>query len=425
MVPHMTHASTHASTPAPSRRATTAAAPFDCVSACPLYESTINQYFTDVAAASATGVSGIAATDNVYSVATQYTDANNAPIQYNETFGGSYADGNPFPTTGACHDGVNKYCVTNKQLTAQIQKVITANHLPRFSTTTLYFIFTPARVGVCFSSGSPGKNNPCTTNAFCAYHDASVNGFVYAVEPDAQAIPGDVKNPHPCDPGQAPAGNSADATLNTISHEQIESITDPFNTGWISGDTADNNPEIGDLCAYDFGTPLGGTPGTEYNQTINGHSYYLQLEYSNAAANGAGGCVPYLGGPVTAADPQNGVGPLVFGGGEVMTTNTVYAIYWVPAAPVSVKPPTITGIPKAGKLLKSMPGSWQNSPTYTYRWLRCSSAGTSCKGISLATHSSYSVAKADVGHKLELRVTGTNMMGAVNATSAPTAIVAK
>jgi hypothetical protein len=401
LVPHSAHASRFS----PARR-TAKTAGFNCVSACSAYESTINQYFTDVAAASVAG-----ATDNVYSVATQYSG-----IQYSETFGGSYVDGNPFPTKGACLDGYDKYCVTNAQLQTEIGRVIAKNHWPTLSQSTLYVIFTPANTGACIYGGVADDSNPCTTNVFCAYHSVSGKGFIYAVEPDAAAVVGGG-----CDTGQAPVGNGADATLNTISHEQNEAITDPFGDAWYSDDA--HEPENGDLCAYDFGAPLGTTlAGQYYNQVINSHDYFLQLEYSNQD----GGCVPYLGGPTSPADTRNGVGPLVDHGGHgVMTTNTVYAIYWVPAAPANSKLPTISGRAKVGKKLKAGHGTWSNQPKFTYRWLRCSSAGTSCKGITKATGSSYTVVDADTGHRIEVRLTGTNMVGHASATSAPTAVVKK
>jgi hypothetical protein len=402
---HVAHVA-HARRVSTARR-TRKVAPLNCVFACPAYESTINQYFTDVAAANG-------ALDNVYSVATQYSS-----IQSSETFAGAYVDGNPYPTgTHNCHDGIDTYCVTDQQLMTEIGKVIKTNGWPTSaqSQTALYFIFLPANVGVCGDAGSPSGLNPCTTNVFCAYH-ASASTFLYAVEPDAAAVSGGA-----CDPLQHPAGNGADATINTVSHEQIEAMTDPTGTGWISN--SGDNPEIGDLCAYDFGTPLG-TAGTEYNQVINGHNYFLQLEYSNAANSNAGGCVPYLGGPVTPANPRNGSGPLVYQGGSVMTTNTVYAIYWIAATPVNSKVPTISGTPKVGRRLAASPGTWANLPKFTYKWLRCSPAGTSCKGISMATSRTHVLVAADARHKIEVQVTGSNTMGNAIATSAPTAAVTK
>ncbi len=397
---------------APTR--TSRATGFSCLAACSSYESTINQYFTDVA-----HDNGL--TTNVYSAATQYSS-----IQYNETFAGSYVDGNPYPTSNACQDNFDPYCVTDTQLQTEIGKMIAARHWPTHSPTALYFIFTPAKVGVCETAGVAGVNNACTTNVFCAYHSAT-SSFTYAVEPDAAAV-----SDGACSTGSRPRGGAADDTISTISHEQNEAITDPLGDGWWSEDpeSYQGTPnyffgsENGDLCAYNFGAPLGTTPGGQpYNQVINGHDYFLQQEFSDAD----GGCVQHLGGTPTVFASSNpfyeGVGPLVYHTGPVMTTNTVYAIYWVPAPPVNTKPPTITGIPKVGKKLTASRGTWSNLPKFKYQWLRCSSTGTLCKSIPMATLATRILVTADKGHRLEVRVTATNMAGSATKISAPTAVI--
>jgi hypothetical protein len=409
---------THASRLSATAR-TTKSAGFTCISACSKYESTINQFFSDVAAASLAG-----AADNVYSVATQYPNILNST-----TFGGSFVDGTPYPTTTTCHDGFDKYCVTDTQLQAEIGKVVAGHHWPRRSQAAMYFIFTPAHVGICIKKGR-AAGNACTTNYFCAYHSYSSTGsFIYAVEPDAAAVADNA-----CDSGAAPAGNHADDTLSSISHEQMEAITDPLGdlSGWTSDDpeTYEGIPnffkgsEIGDLCAYNYGTPLGATPGGQpYNQVINGHDYFLQQEYSNADA----GCVQYLGGTPTNFPPTDsryeGVGPLVYHDGPVMTTNQVYAIYWVPARPANKTLPTISGSAKTGKMLKASHGTWSNLPKFAYRWLRCSPAGRSCKGI--AKGSSYVLTADDAHHKIEVQVTATNAIGHASATSPRTRTVTR
>lgn len=409
----------HANHLAPTR-VTKKSPGFDCISSCTDYMSTIDQYFTDVATASVA-----AATDNVYSVMTQYSGILNST-----TFGGSYVDGSPYPTK-LCRDAFDTYCLTDAQLATEIGKVIAANGWPTHTTTDLYFIFTPANVGICQHSGSASTGTPCTTNAFCAYHGSLGDAFIYVVEPDDAAV-----SQGGCDTGQSPAGNAADSTISTISHEHIEAVTDPYADGWWSEDPepSPNNPsgpsgpagpfygsEIADLCAWNFGDPLGTTLGGEsYNQVINGHNYFLQTEYSNADA----GCVQYAGGDVTSFDPSSplypGVGPLVYHRGAVMTSTTIRAIYWIPAGPANSHLPTIAGSAKVGKKLRALHGAWSNSPTFAYRWLRCSAAGTSCKGIKKATDSAYTVAPGDAGHGLEVRVTATNPGGSANATSAPT-----
>ena len=81
--------------------------------------------------------------------------------------------------------------------------------------------------------------------------------------------------------GQSPNANDADATINIVSHEQSEAITDPDASAWLS--KAGN--EVGDLCAWQYGRPLGGPGGAEYNQVIAGDHYWLQGEWSNASSS--------------------------------------------------------------------------------------------------------------------------------------------
>ena len=154
--------------------------------------------------------------------------------------------------------------------------------------------------------------------------------------------------------------------------------------------------EIGDLCAWNFGAPLGTTLGGEpYNQVINGHDYYLQQEWSNAD----GGCVQYARRHRHELQPDDpfyaGTGPLVHHGGPVMTTNTVYAIYWVPAAPANTARRRSPAPRRSAGRSRRSHGVWSNSPELTYRWLRCSAAGTSCHGIKKATDRTYKPVHAD------------------------------
>jgi len=95
------------------------------------------------------------------------------------------------------------------------------------------------------------------------------------------------------------------------------------------------------------------------------------------------------------------------------------------AAPVNQSPPTISGSAVLGQTLTATSGSWTNSPTtYEYQWRRCNADGTSgCSSISGATGSSYTVADADVGKTLKVRVNASNGDGGGEATSAPTAVV--
>ena len=365
----------------------------------PSYETLINRYFADVAHDSG-------GTGNVYSVATQYFDnPGGIHIQYQSTVGGSYIDTDPLPVNG-CTDNVDTYCLTDQQLQQELQAVLAAKGW-QGGLDHIFFLMTPNGVGSCFN----GLGGQCSTDDFCAYHsaftDSNGDDVIYANEPyegpDPQMGCADATQGFPNDV-------DADTTVNTISHEHNESITDPLGTGWLSNDGSGD--ENGDLCAFGFGTALGGTEGVNaYNQVINGHHYDLQQEYSNLV----NGCVQRPGGVVSA--PTFGSGPLVYRGGPVMHTNTTYAIYWLPTARNTTLP-AVTGTAAVNKTLTTTPGSWAGGATAeSDQWQRCSSTGKSCADISGATATTYKLTTADRGHVLRSTVRATN----VNGLSAPTA----
>jgi hypothetical protein len=375
------------------------------------YETLINRYFTDVAAASVAH-----AVDNVYSTDTQYfSNPGHVNIQYDSTFGGSFVSHDQLPANG-CDDGVDAFCLTDQQLQAEIQNVLTTKGW-HGTPTNMFFLMTPDGVGSCTDS----SGTVCSSNFFCAYHsdfvDASSEDVIYANEPYEGTIGGCA---NPFDQG-FPNDVDADTTINTISHEHNEAITDPFGTAWFADDG--NGDENGDLCAFGFGTQLGGTPGVDsWNQVINGHKYELQEEFSNADVPPAtGSCVNHAGGT---RDPEMfGSGPLVYHGGHVMHTNTTYAIYWLPT-PGNTTQPVITGTAAVNHTLTSSVGSWTASPTaFAYQWQRCSSAGTACVNISGATASTYTLTSADGANTVRSTVRATNVNGTSTAVSPTTAAV--
>jgi hypothetical protein len=360
------------------------------------YETLIDQYLTDVAHDSG-GAS------NVYSVATQYSDGS-GNLLYQSTFGGATIDNDPLPANG-CDDGQDPVCLTDVQLQAEIQNVLTAKGL-HGSDSALFVLLTPNGVGGCFD----GTGAECTTNTYCAYHndffDSSGEPVIYANEPYNATIDG-------CDPGSSPNSDDADATINTLSHEANEAITDPFGDGWWRNSDQQEN---GDLCAWGFGTALGGSGGTQYNQVINGHDYWLQQEYSNADH----GCLQRPGGTVTHVSG----GTLDYHGGLVMHTNTTYAIYWLPTSG-SVQPPVVSGTAAVNQTLSSSPGAWNGAPTgYSYQWQRCSAAGAGCADIPGATSSTYALTTADGGQYVRSTVSATNVNGASPYTASATHLVA-
>jgi len=318
------------------------------------YETLINRYFTDVAAASGS-------LTNAYSVTTQYYD-NAAAVHYQSTFAGSYVDTHAFPTNDCTATPV---CLTDVQIQDEIQNVLTTKGW-QGGPNTMFFLMTPNGVGSC----SDGTSTECTTNAFCAYHsgfdDAAGDPVIYANEPYAATISA-------CSSGSSPNGDDADATINTISHEHNEAITDPWGDAWISNDA--NGDEIADLCAWNFGSPLGNVGGQQYNQVINGHKYWLQMEYSNDGST----CLQH---------------------------------YAPTVAPTTVAPPVVSGNAGQSQLLSTSEGSWQHAPSgYAYKWQRCAANGTGCADISGATAATYRLTASDVGHTFRGEVSAHNVAG--------------
>ncbi|MDX6448499.1 MAG: hypothetical protein QOG29_1956 [Gaiellaceae bacterium] len=233
----------------------------------PGYTSTINRYFGDVATDSGR-------TSNVYYSTTQYYQGSNPKtyIQYSSTFAGSVVDTAAFPASG-CTDTVTQtsVCLSDAQLQAEITRIKNAQGWVSNGTTE-FFLFTPQNVGSCYDSAN------CAFSQYCAYHSSYGSGStvtLYANQPYTMTVPSG------CDSTQHPNGDAADPTINVVSHEHAETITDPLGNAWY--DLA--GYENGDKCAWNFGTATGSTAYGQYNQTINGHFYYVQQEYSNARSN--------------------------------------------------------------------------------------------------------------------------------------------
>jgi hypothetical protein len=248
------------------------------------YQATIDQYLTDIAAASGT-------TSNVYSVATQYyqtTSGSQQNITYLSHFGGRLAAPDPLPANGCTPAPGYTSCLVDSQLQTEITNVITAQNKQSVTDTAhMFLLFLPPGVESCDAA------NSCSANVFCGYHSgyASGNGVVlYSNMPYAQL--------QGCANGQQPNGDPlADGEIDILSHEINETITDPFGTGWFDS----TGHEDGDECSNIYGTPIGSADpnnasNTQYNQRIKGHDYYTQEEFSNASFAATGrGCIQAAG----------------------------------------------------------------------------------------------------------------------------------
>ena len=265
------------------------------------YKNLITTYLGDVAKDSGSK-------QNVFSVANEYY-GNNGQIQYNMGLGPVLTDTNTIAsdctvaandTTGIYPDGSGySACVSDAVLTAEVDSVTAANHLPH-DLSHIYVMFFPKGVETCFAPGSTTTNNACTINhnptaAFCAYHSEDTNRAVYANLSYPIYHSPLATTPFTCgsDAGRAgfgqiesPNGNpDADVEISPLSHEITEATTDPdVQTGWYDSSGFEN----GDECAYIYGRTRG-APGAYFNQVINGGHYLTQQEPSNKLFNSSGG----------------------------------------------------------------------------------------------------------------------------------------
>jgi hypothetical protein len=358
------------------------------------YEQSVGQFLTDVGHDSGSK-------SNVFSLDTQYYDTLSGGITniaYNSTFGGSAVVTDPLPAS-QCSDSTDKFCVTDAQLQAEIRNVVGAKGWPQ-DTSHAYFIFTPTGLGSCISASS----SSCSYSSFCAYHGAFSNGgastIVYGNQPYLYGHSG-------CDAGQYPNGGQADPTINVFSHEFNEAITDPVpNYGWADA----GGSEIGDKCAWTFGT-FSGSKGAEYNQTINGHHYFLQEEFDNASDSCLLGVSPPSApapvlssfSPASAKDgAQVTIGGSGFTGATAVAFHGMSAAFSV-ASDTQIKA-TVPAGATSGTISVTTPGG---------------TIASSSSFFVLPTVSSFSPAKAKVGASVVL--TGSGFTGATTVTFNKTA----
>jgi hypothetical protein len=251
------------------------------------YKNLITTYLADVAADSDT-------TTNVFSTMNQYSGSNGA-LNYRMTLGTPITDTTAYPAAGCTvnagaiyADGTDySTCLDDAQVSAETAAVQASHSLTR-DLGHLYLMFLPQHVETCIEPGNSATQacsiNSSPSGAFCAYHSGigtPGQGLYYANMPfpvyssatgfscTDEGLGGGI---------QTPNGDTAgDVELSSLSHEMAEAITDPEGDAWFDAKGFEN----GDACAYVYGT-LGGPAGAHFNQTINGHHYLTQEEFSNA-----------------------------------------------------------------------------------------------------------------------------------------------
>jgi hypothetical protein len=218
------------------------------------YESLMAQYFKDIGGTA------------FYNLVTQYWDYQGT-INNSVALGGSYVDTTPYPV-----DGSKAHPLHNLDLQASANRAIQKNGW-KVGPDAEVFVFTAYGIQECDLQICSFVGN--SQEAFAAWHGqyAFPNNTYYSYI--GEAFAGDYRPVSP-----SPNGDPiADAVIDVVSHEHFETVTDPMGyRGWY--DHSQQEGEVGDLCAW---VQLGHTRPDGSTVTLNnGHSYFVQPEWSNA-----------------------------------------------------------------------------------------------------------------------------------------------
>jgi hypothetical protein len=230
------------------------------------FESLMAQYFNDIGGSA------------LYGLLTQYWD-HQGSVANAVTLGGAYVDTTAYPHAGTRADPLSDF-----NIISEVEQDARANGWT-IDGEHEFFVFTGYNVESCAPTG--GGTRDCsfsnTGRHYCAYHSdflatASSDRAIYAYMP---VLSDCVQIEELSSFGSPNHDMIADATINSLSHEHFETVTDPYGRGWYDSDPSEG--EIADKCEYRFGAIHAGGG----NVTLgHGHSYLLQEEWSDRA----GGC---------------------------------------------------------------------------------------------------------------------------------------
>ena len=213
------------------------------------------------------------------------------------------------------------------------------------------------------------------------------------------------------------ATNNAGSATATSPASSVTTADPPVNTTppVVSGTTQD-------------GSTLGVNLGTWTGTTPLAYAYQWQ-RCDSAGAN----CVDIAGATsstfaLTAADIGHKLRARVtatnVAGSAAVTTVPSNLVAAQP--PANTTPPVISGTTQDGSTLSVNQGTWTGTAplSYAYQWQRCDSAGANCVDIAGETTSNHVLTGADVGRKLRVRVTATNVAGSAAVTTVASSTVA-
>ncbi len=92
--------------------------------------------------------------------------------------------------------------------------------------------------------------------------------------------------------------------------------------------------------------------------------------------------------------------------------------------PVNTSIPLVSGTTLVGSVVTANPGNWTGvqNISFSYRWVRCTSAGGECVSIGVSSRS-YRLTSADLNHKMRFHVTARNSVGSVTVLSGESSLV--
>ncbi len=192
--------------------------------------------------------------------------------------------------------------ITNADIANEAGNAIEANNWPQ-GTSTIVVVFTPAGYNTCI----PGHG--CSPDSYCGFHGdtdqaSRLDGVTIEKTPYV-ALPPPSQNLTNCAAHYSWSGGintdlfvqsgpaySADASINDMSHEIFETITDPFGGGWWNDGDGITKGEIGDKClgrfdpfwnqAGNIEPPPSNKQDQDGTYTLGGENFVLQEEWSNS-----------------------------------------------------------------------------------------------------------------------------------------------
>lgn len=78
---------------------------------------------------------------------------------------------------------------------------------------------------------------------------------------------------------------------------------------------------------------------------------------------------------------------------------------------ITLESGSVVPLAEVGNQLSVTSGTWTNSPTISYQWIRCDSGYSNCNPISGETSASYTIAAADLGFTVGIRGDAANSYG--------------